>query len=327
MEVPATVIQFVDCEVLAALPEGTRIKGIFPHGASYWTRTAEIRTEQVDGSPRSFFLKVCQGEVGRGMMLGEFESMKQIYLTIPDLAPTPIAWGMYVEIPDTYFFLCSFIDMTEDIPDIEKFPARVAELHLRGLSPNGKFGFVVQTYQGRLSQVATWTDSWEECFANNLRGMLNHEQNLQGPNKRLEDLSQIIFQKVIPRLLRPLETGGRQIQARLVHGDLWDGNCSTAIDTESPVIYDASALYAHNEYDLASWRCTRHRIGKSYMKAYHRHFPISAPEEDHDDRNLLYAIRFDACSSALYPGNLIFRNIMIDEMQYLVDKYPLGFEA
>ena len=40
------------------LPEGSQIKGISPYGASYWTRTAEIETEQADGTPRSFFLKV-----------------------------------------------------------------------------------------------------------------------------------------------------------------------------------------------------------------------------------------------------------------------------
>jgi hypothetical protein len=40
------------------LPPGTQIKGIFAHGASYWTRTAEIETEQSDGSQMSFFVKV-----------------------------------------------------------------------------------------------------------------------------------------------------------------------------------------------------------------------------------------------------------------------------
>ena len=40
------------------LPEGSQIKGIFPYGASYWTRTAEIQTLQADESSQSFFLKV-----------------------------------------------------------------------------------------------------------------------------------------------------------------------------------------------------------------------------------------------------------------------------
>lgn len=41
------------------LPQGTQIIGAFPHGASFWTRTAEIETHQADGSELSFFIKVC----------------------------------------------------------------------------------------------------------------------------------------------------------------------------------------------------------------------------------------------------------------------------
>jgi protein-ribulosamine 3-kinase len=241
-------------------------------------------------------------------MSGEIVSIKHIHDAVPDLVPEPIAWGSYLTVPDTHFLLLSFVNMTDDIPDIDELPRKVAELHQKGLSPNGKFGFPVQNYQGRLSQVTTWADTWEECFANNLKGMLEHEEKTQGANLRLKFLSKSIFGKVIPRLLRPLETGSRQIQARLVHGDLWDGNCSTAVRTNGPVVYDASALYAHNECqfslcpdklesqradkadELAPWRCIRHKIGKPYMRAYHRHFPISAPEEDYDDRNLLYCM-------------------------------------
>lgn len=66
-------IQFVDDNVSAGkracldltrflttseLPNGSMVKGIYPFGASYWTRTAEIQTEQADGAPLSFFLKV-----------------------------------------------------------------------------------------------------------------------------------------------------------------------------------------------------------------------------------------------------------------------------
>lgn len=41
-----------------ALPPGSVVEDIVPHGASYWTRTAEISTRAQDGSPRSYFLKV-----------------------------------------------------------------------------------------------------------------------------------------------------------------------------------------------------------------------------------------------------------------------------
>ena len=58
IDVPEKVIQYVDSNVLAKIPQPSKIVGIYPHGASYWTRTAEIQTEQEDGSPLSFFLKV-----------------------------------------------------------------------------------------------------------------------------------------------------------------------------------------------------------------------------------------------------------------------------
>ena len=34
------------------------MNGTHPHGASYWTRTAEIETVQADGTPVSYFIKV-----------------------------------------------------------------------------------------------------------------------------------------------------------------------------------------------------------------------------------------------------------------------------
>lgn len=62
-----------------------------------------------------------------------------------------------------------------------------------------------------------------------------------------EELKKEVMDKVVPRLLRPLETGGRSITPCLVHGDLWDGNASVDVDTGRPIIFDGAPLYAHNE--------------------------------------------------------------------------------
>ena len=40
------------------LPVNSQYNDIRPCGVSYWTRTAEVRTVQKDGHPKSFFLKV-----------------------------------------------------------------------------------------------------------------------------------------------------------------------------------------------------------------------------------------------------------------------------
>ena len=48
----------VDPNVLAALPEGTRIIWSATHGASFWAISTKIDTEDVHGSKQSYFMKV-----------------------------------------------------------------------------------------------------------------------------------------------------------------------------------------------------------------------------------------------------------------------------
>ena len=57
-----------------------------------------------------------------------------------------------------------------------------------------------------------------------------------------------LFDKVIPRLLRPLESNGRKILPSLVHGDLWYGNAGIIDEgTEEGIVYDPASFWAHNE--------------------------------------------------------------------------------
>lgn len=57
------------------LPDGSIVEAIVPHGASYWTRTAEITTQLSEGTPASYFLKVSESDNTRNMTVGEYESM------------------------------------------------------------------------------------------------------------------------------------------------------------------------------------------------------------------------------------------------------------
>ena len=181
------------------------------------------------------------------MVSGEHASMVALYNTLPRFVPKPIACGTYASDPTIHFFLCELVCMTEDIPEVESFTKTLAELHTKGISPNGKYGFHLPTYKGTIPQYTAWHDTWEESFHHSLKWFVYAEEQSQGPDEEMQQLCQGIFDKVIPRLLRPMETGGRQIQPRLIHGDVWAGNASTNVDTNQPVIYDAAALYAHNE--------------------------------------------------------------------------------
>lgn len=224
------------------------------------------------------------------MVHGEFESMTAIHSLLPDFAPKPIAWGTYQSTPNTHFFLCDYRDMIEEMPDPHKFTARLAALHQNSKSPNGKFGFHVTTYSGNLPQMNEWEDSWETYFAKNMRLALDLEIKAKGYDPEFDVLVPTLFDKVIPRLLRPLESEGRSVKPSLVHGDLWYANSGIDLATDESLVFDACCFYAHNEYEFGQWRPVCNRFGAEYLAAYHSYVQISAPEEDYDGRLDLYKL-------------------------------------
>ncbi|MCJ1405747.1 hypothetical protein MMC11_008977 [Xylographa trunciseda] len=237
----------VDPSVAAALPKGCRVLFTEGHGLSFWANTGRIDVELVNGTLQSFFLKVISKELGKNMVHGEFESMKAIYTLLPDFAPKPIAWGTYETVKDTHFFLCEFRDMSDEMPDPHKFTSRLAALHQNSKSPNGKFGFHIPTYSGNLPQINEWEASWETYFTKSMRWALKLELDAKGPDPAFDELIPILFDKIIPRLLRPLESDGRVVKPSLVHGDLWYANSGIDVNTSESLIFDACCFYSHNE--------------------------------------------------------------------------------
>ena len=184
------------------------------------------------------------------MLYGEFESMKAIHALSPDFVPKPIAWGTYETIPDTHFFVCQYREMTDEMPDPHEFSSQLAALHRDSKSPNGKFGFHMTTYSGNLPQMNEWEGSWETYFTKNMRFALNLEIEAKGPDPEFDVLIPTLFDKVIPRLLRSLESEGRSVKPSLVHGDLWYANSGIDVNTGESLVFDACCFYAHNECEI-----------------------------------------------------------------------------
>lgn len=241
------------------------------------------------------------------MMLGEFTSVTTIHALIPGLVPAPRGWGKFkVSPPDTYFFLSDFIDMDMSAPEPIQFTARVAELHHKGTSPNGMFGFPVTTCDGKLPHTVAWESSWAVFFAKLIRGVLKLDIETNGPWPELEAAAEQTITKVIPRLCGILQSEGRQIKASLIHGDLWEGNVGTRADTGDIVLYDAGSYYAHNEMDLGQWRCEwgQHLRAEVYWKNYLRNFEGAEPVEEWEDRNRLYSLKYNLNYSGGHAGNV-----------------------
>jgi protein-ribulosamine 3-kinase len=226
------------------------------------------------------------------MMEASFEAESALYKYNPDHIPKPIAWGNYESDPKTWFCLLEFHDMAEEVLDPTEFVPIIVQIHKAsmGESPDGKYGFHVPTHLANIPNDNTWQASWEVWFTQAMKKMFDVEEQAHGKDMRLEELKKGLYEKIIPRLLRPLETGGRSIQPCLLHSDLWPGNAMLDNDTNRIIIFDSCAFWGHNEADLGSWRAPRYMMGRPFFREYQKAMGISEPQEDWDDRIALYAL-------------------------------------
>lgn len=309
----------IDANLEAALPKGSKVIWVQTHGATHWAISKKIDTE-LNGEKKSYFVKIFTVPGNDKMVRGEYEATKALHEVIPDNVPESIAYGPLADDPTRHFFLAEFRYMSDELPDAEDLVAALTKIH-SSPSPTGKWGFHVTTFQGPTPYVTSWTDTWEELFTNIFTSQLKEEREVQGPHPEMERMGKIIIEKVIPRLIRPLETGDRPIKPVLLHGDLWHGNIGIDLKSDQPVFYDCGSFYGHSEYDFGMFREARYRTNRAHIKAYHRHMEISSPAEDFDDRNELYALRNDLQTSIGWSANKRMRELAIEKMISLTAKF------
>ncbi len=237
------------------------------------------------------------------MMEGEYNSMSELHKLAPSFVPQPYAWGSFrLARPITHFFLCEFIHMENELPDAALFCARLAEIHSKSVSPTGKFGFAVPNCHGKILQSNDWDENWASFFTKLLLSFLQIELGINGPWPEYEQAFQTIIKRVIPQLLGPLQADGRVLKPSLVHGDLWEENAAINLATGDPVVFDASAFYAHNEYELGTWRRKTIKFGRPFFNQYLRNMPPSEPVDQWDDRIRLYSLKFNLAHMIGWPG-------------------------
>lgn len=242
------------------------------------------------------------------MMEGEYNSMSELFKVSPSFVPKPHAWGKFeLADPITHFFMCEFFDMELKLPEPNAFCTRLAEIHQNSISPTGKFGFSVPNCHGKILQRNEWDSSWASFFTKLLVSFLQLEVSINGPWEEYERAFEKIVSTVIPQLLEPLQAEGRVLKPSLVHGDLWEENAAIDLSTGNPVVFDASAFYAHNEYELGTWRRQIIKFGRPYFHQYFRKFPQSEPAEQCDDRIRLYSLKFNLAHMIGWPGAPLVR--------------------
>lgn len=247
--------------------------------------------------------------------------MSEIYNTLPAIAPRPRGYGECQNKSGAFFFVCEYLNITHDLPDPERLGKKLAELHHKSKSPNGKFGFHCTTFDGEKPLNTAWDTNWTSFFTRLTNDVYQLEKKTNGHWQPLEDVMEIALKQLIPRLLDPLTAEGRTIKPCLIHGDLWESNIGTDEDTDEIYIFDACSYYAHHEKEVAIWRVAHHQMtDEKYRREYFKNYPPSAPVEEADDRNRLYAVETLLINSLHFPGAKT-RQIAYEELKFLIGKY------
>ncbi|KAK8090224.1 hypothetical protein PG997_005185 [Apiospora hydei] len=239
--------------VIEALPPGDTLIASEQYGKSAWSNTAKITVRKQDGRLHSYFVKIITGELAESRVLGEYSCMLELWKTMANIVPRPLAQGRCQSIEASYY-VGDYLEIDHRRPDAAKLGAKIAQLHRMSKSPTGQFGFHVTPYDGKLPLVADWDPSWVSFFGKLLKGVYQHDISANGYWKELDDAMELILTKTIPRLLGPLEDDGRTVKPCLIHGDLWEENIGTELRTGELYIFDSCAYYAHHESTYARLR-------------------------------------------------------------------------
>ncbi|KAK3941412.1 hypothetical protein QBC46DRAFT_458299 [Diplogelasinospora grovesii] len=311
--------QTLDPAIIAALPSGGEI--------IFWARGVKVDVK-IDGDKRSYFVKLIEREELVGMSEAEYEGQKAISAVIPNNAVEPIAWGYYEGDKTKSWFLTYFRHLDANSPPAEQLLQIVKRLHQQSVSPTGKFGFNVTPFYGPPPMIVDWTHNWEEFWTREFRSGLNYAQRMRGEDPELVEVADEFIEKVVPRLLRPLQTGGRNIKPSLCHGDLWDGNIQIDKETREPILFDPCPFYGHNEMDLQCMRGARYTIGVDFVELYEKDGDcVSEPKDDFDDRNAMYAIRNDIMTAGMWPKWAHLLEKAKKDMRKLIAKHPDGLDG
>ncbi|KAH6868861.1 Fructosamine/Ketosamine-3-kinase [Alternaria rosae] len=303
-------------------------------GGSSSASTLKITSQLDDGTDQTFFMKTGSGKEAEVMFQGEYASLQAIHDAVPSLCPQPLGHGRFESQPSTSFLVTEFLNLTgrssSKSTKALSLAAKLAKLHTTPAPiPQGcdkpVFGFSVTTCCGDTPQDNSYKGSWADFYAENrLRSILRFaEQN----GRRDGDVKKLVEQTVAMIVARLIGddhlNNGKGVTPVVVHGDLWSGNASVGVignkkGEPEDVVYDPSACYTHNEFELGAMKMFG-GFGGSFLKEYHQLCPKTEPVEEYEDRVKLYELYHHLNHYAMFGGS--YRSGAVSIMRDLIKKY------
>ena len=120
------------------------------------------------------------------MMRGTSASEKAVYEFMPEEVPKPLGWGTFKSQPNRHFYICSFINMLDEVPDAAQWAETVSRLHIlseqkgpRNPSSRDRFGFDITTHLANVPVDNTWQESWEVFWAQQMLSLQARRRDLR----------------------------------------------------------------------------------------------------------------------------------------------------
>ncbi|KAL8692302.1 MAG: hypothetical protein Q9218_002644 [Villophora microphyllina] len=301
MKLDSTVIKALSLD-----PDSTTVK---THGSSGFNATAKITTFLKDGTQKHFFMKTATDKKSEAMFRGEHASLNAIHNVVPSLCPASLYTGASED--GTAFLVTDFLDMTSTSSDSStgehsgmSLAMKLAKLHTSPAPvPEGYtkpvFGFPETTCCGETPQPNEYKESWADFYAQNrLSAILQKCEKNNGTDAEFRSLVEKTVNKVVARLIGGDHLNdGKGVTPVVIHGDLWSGNKGRGRiggqGAVEDVVYDPSAVYGHNEYELGIMNMFG-GFGKSFLDEYHKICPKMSPTEEYQDRVSLYELFLSA---------------------------------
>ncbi|KAL8922894.1 MAG: hypothetical protein Q9172_003368 [Xanthocarpia lactea] len=305
----------LDPSILRSLSLDPTSTSVSSHGSSGFNATAKISTTLPNNTRKHFFLKSSPSKVAETMFRGEHASLNAIHNVVPSLCPASLATGVGED--GNAFLVTDFLDMSTtttrtDSPKQQQqqagnqhsgmsLAAKLAKLHTTPAPiPAGyeqpMFGFPVTTCCGDTPQPNDYKASWATFYAENrLLAILAHCERNHGQDAEFRALVTRIVEMVVPRLLGDEHLNhGKGITPVVIHGDLWSGNKGRGViggegGAVEDVVFDPSAVYGHNEYELGIMNMFG-GFGKGFWDEYHGICARMEPVGEFEERVRLYEL-------------------------------------
>ncbi len=198
------------------------------------------------------------------MFIAEANGLNEILQTTSIRTPTPICHG----ITNDFSFLALEYIHLGPLTNQALAGEKLAKMHYHSIRKSNHFGWKQNNTIGSTPQSNKYHNDWISFWRHErLLFQLKRALKKGYPHKSY-DLGLKLSEKL------PLFFSNYQVQASLLHGDLWGGNCASD-ENGNPVIFDPAVYYGDRETDLAMTELFG-GFSQEFYRAYNERYPLDS---------------------------------------------------